>query len=417
MTTSTQEPARETAGASVRTSVRWPRPVAFVGVAVALAGFFIAAGAPTPLLPIYENEWRFAPWLLTLAFGVYALSLLGSLLIVGSLSDHVGRRPVLVGALALELISMVVFLQSASIGWVIVARVIQGVATGAATSAFSASLLELAPAHLTARATVISSLAPAGGLGLGALLAGTIAQFDAQASATIWTILVVVMALGTAFAFFVPETSSRRQGALASLAPRISVPVELRSDFAAAVPIQIAAWMMAALFMGLMPTILGSVFDQHGTFASGATAFIEPAAAALTTVVAAKIAARRILLAGSLAVALGAGLVITGIDIRVLPLIWLGGIVGGVGFGASFSGTVRLLAPRVAPHQRAGLFAAIYFVAYLAFGGPAIIAGLFLASLGVTVIAVAFGLVIAAAAALGVAGQLRALRRDARRAA
>jgi MFS family permease len=67
--------------------------------------------------------------MLTLAFGVYAIGLLVALLIFGSLSDHIGRRPLLIGALDFELVSMVVFLEAQSIGWVVAARVLQGLAT------------------------------------------------------------------------------------------------------------------------------------------------------------------------------------------------------------------------------------------------------------------------------------------------
>jgi MFS family permease len=82
---------------------------------------------------------------LTIAFAVYALGLLAALLVTGSLSDYVGRRPVMLGALALELVAMVMFAMAPKIGWVIATRILQGVATGAATSAFTAAVVEQAP--------------------------------------------------------------------------------------------------------------------------------------------------------------------------------------------------------------------------------------------------------------------------------
>ena len=162
-------------------------------MAAAFAAFFIAAGAPTPLLPIYEAKWHFPASMVTVAFGVYAIALLLTLLVVGSLSDHIGRRPLLIGALALELVSMLVFLVSPSISWIIAARIIQGVATAAATSSFSAAILELAPDKRKHLAGVITGLAPAAGIGVGALFSGVIAQFSSSAAATVWIILAVVM--------------------------------------------------------------------------------------------------------------------------------------------------------------------------------------------------------------------------------
>src|SRR3954471_10341623 len=120
-----------------------PPGLAFAGTALAFGSLYLAAGAPTPLLVLFEREWGFAPWVLTVAFAAYAFGLLASLVAVGSLSDHIGRRPVLIGALIVELGAMLMFVFAPGIGWVIAARVVQGVATGAASSAFSAALVEL----------------------------------------------------------------------------------------------------------------------------------------------------------------------------------------------------------------------------------------------------------------------------------
>ena len=110
------------------------RGIGFAGISAAMVVVLVAAGAPAPLLPIYQHQWGFPPWMLTLAFGVYAFSLLVAIMVIGSLSDHVGRRPLMIAALAIDLVAMVMFLFAPSIGWLIAARVVQGVATGAASS-------------------------------------------------------------------------------------------------------------------------------------------------------------------------------------------------------------------------------------------------------------------------------------------
>jgi len=79
------------------------RPLAaFVGSAIAFVAVSFSVGAPSPLFVLYQREWGFADWMLTVAFAIYAITLLVTLLVAGSLSDHIGRRPVLIGALALE---------------------------------------------------------------------------------------------------------------------------------------------------------------------------------------------------------------------------------------------------------------------------------------------------------------------------
>src|ERR1700742_3172952 len=144
-----------------------PNAASFVAMAAAFAAFFIAAGAPTPLLPIYEAKWNFPASMVTVAFGVYAIALLLTLLVIGSLSDHIGRRPLLIGALALELASMLVFLVSPSISWIIAARIIQGDATAAPPSSFRAAILELPPDKRKHLAGVITGLSPAAGICVG----------------------------------------------------------------------------------------------------------------------------------------------------------------------------------------------------------------------------------------------------------
>jgi MFS family permease len=401
--------ARSTANESFR---RLPAAFAFVAMALTFAAFFIAAGVPTPLLPIYQAQWHFPASMVTVAFGVYAIALLLTLLVVGSLSDHVGRRPLLIGALTLELVSMLVFLFSPSIGWIIVARILQGIATAAATSAFSAAVLELAPEKRKHLAGVIAGLAPAGGIGVGALFSGIIAEFSTSAAFTVWLILAIIMLLALVFAIFTPETAAKTVGALASLRPQVSVPKTARSTFSITLPSLISAWLVSALFLGLMPTILHLKFGINSPVIGGLAAFAEQGAGATVALVFSRLRPQRLVFAGSFAIVVGGALFVISILTSSLPLLWVGAVIGGAGLGGAFTGTIRSLVPLVEAHQRAGLFSAIYLVSYLTFGIPVIVAGLFLGAVGVTTIASIFGAVTVLAAALGIIGQIFAGRRS-----
>jgi len=388
-----------------------PPATAFAAMTAAFAAFFIAAGAPTPLLPIYEANWNFPASMVTVAFGVYAIALLLTLLIIGSLSDHIGRRPLLISALALELVSMLVFLVSPSISWIIAARIIQGVATAAATSSFSAAVLELAPDKRKHLAGVLTGLAPAAGIGVGALFSGVIAQFSSSAGATVWIILAAVMLIALVFALLTPETAARKPGAIASLRPQVSVPPAARSVFAATLPSLIAAWLVSALFLGLMPTILHLKFGIDSPVVGGLAAFAEQGAGGAAAVALSKMKPQRLVFAGGFAIVAGIVLFVASIAASSLPLLWIGAVVSGAGLGGAFTGTIRSLVPLVEAHERAGLFSAIYLVSYITFGVPVIVAGLFLSTIGVTAIAVIFGAVTVAAAAAGVVTQLATARR------
>jgi predicted MFS family arabinose efflux permease len=398
-------------GAGARSRPTLPPAASFVAMTAAFATFFIAAGAPTPLLPIYEANWNFPASMVTVAFGVYAIALLLTLLIVGSLSDHIGRRPLLISALALELVSMLVFLVSPSISWIIAARIIQGVATAAATSSFSAAILELAPDKRKHLAGVITGLAPAAGIGVGALFSGVIAQFSSSAAATVWIILAAVMLIALVFAILTPETATRKPGAIASLRPEVSVPPPARSVFAVTLPSLIAAWLVSALFLGLMPTILHLKFGIDSPVVGGLAAFAEQGAGGAVAVALSGMKPQRLVFAGGFAIVAGIVLFIVSIAATSLPLLWIGAVVSGAGLGGAFTGTIRSLVPLVAAQERAGLFSAIYLVSYITFGVPVIVAGLFLSTIGVTAIALIFGAVTVVAAAAGVVTQLATARR------
>ncbi|WP_238010044.1 MFS transporter [Dactylosporangium sp. AC04546] len=387
--------------------------LAFTGAGIAFASLYLAAGAPTPLLVLFERQWGFAPWVLTIAFAAYAIGLLAALLVVGSLSDHVGRRPVLVGALTVELVAMLMFVFAPNIGWVIAARVVQGIATGAASSAFTAALVELAPPEHKRLGAIVGAVAPAGGLGLGALLTGVAVQFTHEANRIVFVTLAVLIFLGTVAAAASAETATRQSGALASLRPRVTIPPGARREFAAAAPVHLASWMFAGLFMGLSPSIIRDLFGIDSGLLNGATAFVPPTAAAVAGFVLGRHAPRRVIVLGAAAVLTGAAIVVAGLAGHVLALLWVGGLIGGAGFGASFSGALRAVGPLAEAHQRAGLFAAVFLAAYLSFGVPAIVAGQLVAPLGLLRTTLWYGLAIVLAAAAGLAAQWRITLRSA----
>lgn len=384
-----------------------PRTAGFVAASTAFASLYLAAGAPTPLLVLLQREWRFPGWVLTVAFAAYALGLLAALLVTGSLSDFVGRKPVLIASLVVELAAMVMFVVAPTIVWVIAARTIQGAATGAATSAFTAAIIELAPLRYKKLGSLIGSAAPAGGLGVGALLTGVAIDYSGSPQRAVFLTLSAIMALSVVGIVLSRETAERRPGAVRSMVPRVAVPVRARGEFAAAAPGQLAAWMLAGLFMGLVPTIIRDILHLDSGLLNGVTVFLEPGTAAIVGLVLGRLAVRRTLLLGSAAVVVGTAIVVAGVVAPLLPLLWVGGVVGGIGFGASFSGTLRVLGPLAEPQQRAGLFAAVFLVAYLAFGVPAVIAGVLIEPLGLLHTIVGYSAAIILASAVGLFVQVR----------
>ncbi len=130
-----------------------------------VGAFSAASTAPSPLYGLYREAWHFSTLTLTLVFASYAFALLAALLVFGALSNHRARREVVLIALGLEVGARLLFWQAESVGWLLAARLVQGLATGIATSALSAGLLDL---HRD-RGALINSVAPMIGMAIGAL--------------------------------------------------------------------------------------------------------------------------------------------------------------------------------------------------------------------------------------------------------
>ena len=117
------------------------RATTFTAVITAMT-FAASGAAPTPLYHQYQETFGLTPFMLTVIFGAYVLSLLGALLTVGSLSDYIGRRPAILAALSLNVIAMVMFISADSAAALIAARAVQGFATGLATATLGAAIMD-----------------------------------------------------------------------------------------------------------------------------------------------------------------------------------------------------------------------------------------------------------------------------------
>lgn len=388
MTRSTT-PSRAKAGPS------WPLGgLVFASVLVA-----VAAGAGTPLLSLYQREWGFPLWQLTVAFAVYAVALLATLLVAGSLSDHVGRRPVLLGALCFMILASCLFWIDNQIGWVIAARAIQGVATGAATSTFSAAIIELSSERRRSLMTVITSAAPVGGLALGAFVTGLATDLVHDPTKLVFSTLAAGFLIGIVCVLAARETSALSPGAVRSLRPRLVVLDQARSWFVAVVPLVAAGWMFSGLFLGLAPTFDRTKFGLDSGALNGVIVALQPAAAAIFGLVFSRVQPQRSALTGAAFSLAGAVVAVVGLATGQLLIVAIGAVIGGAGQGAGFGASLRILAPLADNTARGGLLAATYLVAYASYGIPVLISGTLANLIDLTAIVLVYGVVVAIFAA------------------
>jgi MFS family permease len=375
-----------------------------------LVVLFAASAAPSPFFVLYKQEWGFPSWLLSFAFAIYAVTLLLALLTIGSLSDHVGRRPVLVGAIALQVIAMALFAFAPNIETVVIARAIQGVATGAATGALSAALTDLAPAGNRGLGAIVGSLAPFGGLAVGAILAGVVIDAVPNPVVATFVSFMILFLVALVVVVISPESVSKRPGAVRSLIPRIAVPPRARREFRSGIPIYLAGWMTGGLFLGLVPEILRDTFKIDSGLVSGAVIAVLSGIGTLAVFLSRRVRPRAVIVVGALSLVAGIALVALSLLFGEFMLFGVGTVVAGFGFGMTFAGEVRATAPLAEAHERGEMFAAIYVVSYLSFGVPAIIAGLAVAEFNLVPTSIVYAVIVVVSAAVGVVVQLRHAR-------
>ncbi|HEY4090841.1 MAG TPA: MFS transporter [Luteibacter sp.] len=336
-----------------------------------LISFVAASTAPTPLYRLYQAAWHFTPTLLTVIFAVYAFALLLALLVAGRLSDHLGRRPVIAAAIILDVLAMLVFFSADSPTWLVVARTLQGVATGVGMSTLAAALLDLD----RQRGATVNSLAPLIGLAAGALGSTALVVLAPAPLQTVYLVVGGLLLLALALTRATPETAASKAGAWASLRPHMAVPERARPALVAVTPLNVALWMLGGFYLSLMPSLVAKTTHSASPWIGGLVVTALMLSGAVAVLQGLRHPAIRSLKRGALLLAGGLVLVLVGAALGSGGFLIGASVVAGAGFGASFLGAVRSVLPLAEPHERSRLMAAFYIQSYLAFSLPTIAVG------------------------------------------
>lgn len=340
--------------------------------AATLAAFFAASSAPTPLYHLYQQLWHFSSGTMTFVFASYAFSLLLALLTTGPLSDYLGRRPVMLAALALECLSMAMFICANDVTMLIAARLVQGFATGIAASVVSAAILDVD----RTRGPLTNSMTPLVGMAFGALISSALVQFAPDPMRLVFIALLVLFALQFVGVWAMPETVRRRPGALASMRLRVVVPPAARATMWLVAPMDIAVWALGGFYLSLGPTLARTVTGSNAVMIGGALVFALTAGGIVAIWILRKLSGGPLLQIGGWALAAGLLVTLVGVHADSAPVFFGGTLLAGTGFGTGFQGAMRSVMPLAGSDERAGLMAAFYVLSYLAFSLPAISAGM-----------------------------------------
>jgi MFS family permease len=344
---------------------------ALVLLASLIVSLLAASSAPTPLYAVYQQRWSFSPITTTIVYGVYALTVLASLLTLGRLSDYVGRRPVLLTALAVQVAAMVVFATAGGVDGLLIARVIQGLSTGAALGAIGAAMLDID----TERGALANAMSPGLGSGSGALLSALLVQYLPAPTHLVYLALIGVFAVQAAGVALLRETVTASRVPAAALVPEVRLPRSVRGPILAAAPVVFAAWALGGLYGALGPALVHALTGSASVVLGGGSLTLLTVTAVISVYVLRRAPARRVMLTGIAALVAGVAITLVALGTGSAALFFAGTAVSGIGFGSGFQGGIRTVVPAAAPHERAGVLSLLFTVSYLGLGVPAVAAG------------------------------------------
>jgi MFS family permease len=368
-------------------------------IAAAFLVMMAFSAVPTPLYALYQDRDGFPTFMITVIFAAYAIGVMLSLYFFGHVSDWIGRRRIILAAILVNILSAVVFLAFPEIGGLIVARFINGVAIGALTATATAHLAELRavsrPDESTSRSAIIAGVVNIGGLGLGPLVGGVLAQYVSGPLTVPYLIFLVLLVIAAVAVAFVPETVDRVAKRRPYAPQRVSLPAGSAPLFFSAGAGVFSAFSIFGLFMSLAPSFLAGTLHESSRVVSGLVPFAVFGSAALAQVVFARLGLRVQLVLSFVLMLSGVGLLATSVLVVNLPAFIVAGVLAGAGVGLQFRSSIGVAASLAEPGARGEVLAAVFLIAYTGLAVPVLLVGLALAFLPSTIVLVGFSILVA----------------------
>lgn len=392
----------------------FPRLKGAVGmwaIAWVMVAIFLLSNLPTPLYEGYRQAFGFSELTLTLVYAAYVVGSMSTLFFLGRLSDQVGRRPVLLGAVGLAVLSAVAFLFTHGTAVLFLARIASGFAVALASGAGTAWILELHPKGDKARGTQIALVANSVGLGLGPLLSGLLAEYAPWPLHLSFLVLLPLLLAAGALALGSDDTVRERPLKEASVKPRVGVP---KDKWRAFVTPAIAAFVTFALlgfYSSLLPTVVTRTLHLPNRAISGGVVALLFLVSALTIATWPKVKPRRGMLLGLWLLVPGVALLILAEAVHSLAWLLLGTGIAGVAAGLGYRFGLQRVNELSPDDRHAELISSYLLVCYLAISLPVIGVGLVSGATSPLFADALFGGLIVALAFAALAFELRPSRR------
>jgi MFS family permease len=370
------------------------RNTGFVLVAYAFLVTMIGTTLPTPLYPLFEQRYSFGELMVTVIFAVYAFGVIAGLLVFGNLSDEIGRKPVLLVGLAFSAISAFLFVFAGSLAPIFAGRVVSGFSAGVFTGTATAMLVDLAPGGRRRMASFVAVVVNLGGLGVGTLLSGLLADYARSPLRLPFIVDLVLLVPAVLGLLVTPETVQRRAFRLRF--QRLSVPAEVRSVFIRGATAGFGSFAVAGVFSSVAPVFLGMILDRKSHALAGAIVFILFGASIVGQLLVSRLTDRRALIFGCALLVGGVSLLALALWLESLAALIASASVVGFGQGLVIGAGLAAINQR-APVERRGETASSFFVVmYVGLSLPVIGVGLASQAFSLRTAGIAFSAAVAA---------------------
>jgi MFS family permease len=339
-------------------------------VAIELGVMFVGAILPTPLYPLYRQEFGFSGVTLTLIYAVYVLGNLTALLFFGRLADQIGRRSATLPAIGVGIASTVVFALAANTPWLFVARALSGFSTGLAAGAATAWIAELYTGRREGTAARIAAAANFFGCSAGPLLGGVLAQFAPWPLRLSFYVYLVLLCMIAGAILSAPETlANPKQLNEVSLRPRLGVPRNIWLQFVSPAVGGFATFALIGFYAALIPSLLRESLHLTAPTIAGAVVAEVFGVAAVTILSSGSIGSQVALMSALTLLLPGVWLLIAAEIVQSLALLLIAAALSGIAGGLGYRGTLEVV-NRIAPADRRSEVVSSYLIAL--FGGNSV---------------------------------------------
>ena len=346
------------------------RNTGFGLVAYAFLVTMIGTTLPTPLYPLFERRYSFGELMVTVIFAVYAFGVIAGLLAFGDVSDELGRKPVLMVGLAFSAASAFLFIFASSLVPIFAGRVLSGFSAGIFTGTATAMLVDLAPGGRRRLASFVAVIVNLGGLGLGTLLAGLLADYCSSPLRLPFIVQLGLLAPAVLGLLAAPETVQRR--AFRFRIQRLRVPPEVRGVFIRGATAGFGSFAVAGVFSSVAPVFLGQILGRTSHALAGLIVFILFSASIVGQMVVSRLSDRRALVSGCALLAGGVGLLALALGIESLAALIASALVVGVGQGLVIGAGLAAINQRAPIEHRGETASSFFVVIYVGLSVPVI---------------------------------------------